>query len=90
MNVANHSKEICREGLWAYSRHPNYFGEALFWTGMAFVGVAGVEKGVRPNFTDTWGGCFAMWIFFHYSASLMDKRNKKHRDGYDVVMKEVS
>lgn len=25
------------EGIWAWSRHPNYFGEILLWTGMAIV-----------------------------------------------------
>ncbi|MCB9761758.1 MAG: DUF1295 domain-containing protein [Alphaproteobacteria bacterium] len=34
------------EGLWRYSRHPNYFGEILLWTGI-FVSGAGVFEGAQ-------------------------------------------
>ena len=35
-----------QSGLWAWSRHPNYFGEILLWTGIAIIG-SGVYNGLQ-------------------------------------------
>jgi steroid 5-alpha reductase family enzyme len=35
---ANHNRFIST-GLWAWSRHPNYFGEIVLWTGVAIIAV---------------------------------------------------
>ncbi|MES2923251.1 MAG: DUF1295 domain-containing protein [Verrucomicrobiota bacterium] len=38
------SKAVCQDGLWRYSRHPNYFFETVIWTGF-YVYACGSEWG---------------------------------------------
>lgn len=33
-------KAICEEGLWHYSRHPNYFFQSLLWWGLFFMALS--------------------------------------------------
>ena len=40
-----HPGMVCDVGLWRYSRHPNYFGEALMWWGISSM-VVGVPWGL--------------------------------------------
>ena len=77
-----------RKGLWAFSRHPNYFGEVLFWVSMIpFAIAAGVYSGHEALVLS---GPIAMAVFFRFSSWLMDMRSLQRRPGYDAVMKEVS
>ena len=36
----NHRGALLTTGLWRYTRHPNYFGEALLWWGFGLIGLA--------------------------------------------------
>jgi steroid 5-alpha reductase family enzyme len=77
-----------RTGLWAYSRHPNYFGEVLFWLSMIpFAIAAGLFEAHTALILS---GPIAMAIFFRFSSWLMDVRSLERRPGYQVLMDEVS
>ncbi|MGE5425899.1 MAG: DUF1295 domain-containing protein [Bacillota bacterium] len=43
LNRAENNDRLITSGLWRYSRHPNYFGELLFWWGSFFL-VIGAPK----------------------------------------------
>lgn len=38
--------KFIQSGLWAYSRHPNYLGEILQWSGL-FLSASSVMRGVQ-------------------------------------------
>jgi steroid 5-alpha reductase family enzyme len=38
--------KFLKSGLWRYSRHPNYFGEAMMWWGIWLI-ACGMEGGWR-------------------------------------------
>lgn len=79
--------EFIQTGLWKYSRHPNYFGEWGFWTGLMLFGLAAHPGGwwwIMP-------GAAAMTMMFVFvSIPLMDERSLASRDGFDAYMKRTS
>ncbi|MBK9732585.1 MAG: DUF1295 domain-containing protein [Chitinophagaceae bacterium] len=71
-------EEFCYTGLWRYSRHPNYFGEVLFWWGIyLFVLHANL------NFWWTIIGPVAMTLmFFFVSIPMMEQHLLKKYPNY--------
>ena len=75
------------KGLWAISRHPNYFGEILFWFGLFFFAIGDQFK------ENAWTavGFIAMVILFKFiSIPMMEKRLVKTKTDYDKYQKRVS
>jgi steroid 5-alpha reductase family enzyme len=77
---------IMEQGLWAFSRHPNYFGEALFWWGL--VAFAAAAQPLR-----WWHAAGALAIsamFALVSIPLMEKRSLARRPEYALLQRRVS
>jgi len=73
-------------GLWAYSRHPNYFGEALFWWGLwAFAAAAGTV----PWWSAAGAVAITAMLCF-VSIPLLDERMQASRPDYAERVARVS
>ncbi|MGA8852485.1 MAG: DUF1295 domain-containing protein [Aeromicrobium sp.] len=78
--------KIMDQGLWRYTRHPNYFGDACVWTGIWLV-VAGSLPGLLTVLSP-----IAMTIFLTKvtGASLNEKGMKKTKPGYEDYVRRTS
>lgn len=78
--------QAMESGLWAWSRHPNYFGEISFWFSLAFFGIAGSPE-------DWWwllAGAVAMTVMFQAaSIPMMEKRSLERRPNYQDVIDRI-
>jgi len=73
-------------GLWAFSRHPNYFGEILFWFGLF---IFSLGTGITDNLW-TISGFVTMFILFRFiSIPMMEKRLLLSKTGYREYKKNV-
>ncbi len=74
-------------GLWAWSRHPNYFGELGFWWGLMLFGLAAAPV----EWPWLIPGSIAMTLMFKFaSIPLMDQRSIARRPAYAEHMRRVS
>lgn len=84
-NPENKGK-VMRSGLWRYSRHPNYFGEACFWWGLFLIAAEttiGLFSIVSP--------IILTWILIKWSGvPTMEYRMRKEKAGYQDYLSSTS
>ena len=80
----NKNGEFIRNGLWKYSRHPNYLGEILMWWGVALSVIC-----VAPNAWYIATGALANTIlFFAVSIPMADGRQSR-KEGFAEYKKQT-
>lgn len=76
---------LIRNGLWKYSRHPNYLGEIIFWWAIALIAVS--------LFGFYWyfvlGATLNTLLFITVSIPMQEKRQSK-KDGYAEYKKNTN
>lgn len=73
-----------REGLWRYSRHPNYLGEILMWWGVALAVVS-----IHPEvWFLTLGALLNTLLFLFVSIPMADRRQSR-KEGFDAYRRET-
>ncbi len=73
--------KVCRDGLWRYSRHPNYFFEWTHWLAYVLIGIA------SPVWWVCAGGVVVMYVFLtritgipHTETQSLARRGEAYRE----------
>jgi steroid 5-alpha reductase family enzyme len=73
-------------GLWRYSRHPNYFGEALMWWGIFVIALA-----TPWGWTTVLSPLLISYLLTKKSGvPLLEEAMRKRRKGYEEYVRRTS
>jgi steroid 5-alpha reductase family enzyme len=86
LDTRRHPEEVLATGLWAFSRHPNYFGEVLFWWGIFLFALSG-----PPGWTWTAVGPLSITgLFLFVSVPWMDRHMQARHPAYEERLRTTS
>ena len=81
----NENNPIMTKGLWRYSRHPNYFGEAFLWWGILII-IAPIHFGWLAVF----GPAVITFLLLKVSGVPMLEKRYAHNKPYQEYAKKTS
>ena len=85
LSIPENKDVFINEGLWARSRHPNYFGEITLWTGITVMGISTFEG---MNYLALFSPIFSYLLLNYVSGvRMLEYRGHKkwgHLDAYKV------
>ena len=84
-DLANKNKFL-KSGLWSLSRHPNYFGDSLFWWGIFII-----SYGITFNFYVIIAPIAMTYFLLKVSGvSMLESQIKNTKEGYEDYIKTTS
>ena len=79
-----------RDGLWKYSRHPNYLGEILMWWGIAIMSFSSLEGINLPISLMLFIGAIVNTLMFLFvSIPMAEKHQASRKPGFEEYKKET-
>ena len=89
-SIPENKDQFINEGLWARSRHPNYFGEITLWTGITVMGISTFEG---MNYLAIFSPIFSYLLLVYVSGVRMlefrGHRKWGHLDEYNTYKKNT-
>ena len=89
-SIPENKDQFINEGLWARSRHPNYFGEITLWTGITVMGISTFEG---MNYLAIFSPIFSYILLVYVSGvRMLEYRGHKkwgHLDEYNSYKKNT-
>tara|TARA_X000000368_G_C22673308_1_gene554932 strand:- start:155 stop:625 length:471 start_codon:yes stop_codon:yes gene_type:complete len=89
-SIPENKDAFINEGLWARSRHPNYFGEIMLWTGITVMGISTFES---MNYLAIFSPIFSYLLLVYVSGvRMLEYRGHKkwgHLDEYNNYKKNT-
>ena len=86
-NVSSNHGLVNDKGLWKMCRHPNYFGEILFWIGICVMGISFYQDGGSDLLLFSPLVMFVMFAMI--SIPMMEKRQLETKAGYKEYVEKT-